>query len=66
MGKFVKKKKEGETDFKISILWLMHFGGLPPELVTCKDCADYKAGACKGGKKPVECMIEKSKKVIFF
>jgi hypothetical protein len=39
--------------------WLLHFGDLRPKEAKCEGCEDYKMRACKGGKDPRECMIEK-------
>jgi len=48
----------GEID---PLIWMMHFGGRRPDKCGCKNCADYRAGVCEGGKDPFKCMAEKSK-----
>ncbi|MDF2958184.1 MAG: hypothetical protein OD814_001806 [Candidatus Alkanophagales archaeon MCA70_species_1] len=48
----------GEID---PLIWMVHFGGRRPDKCGCKNCADYKAGVCEGGRNPFECMVEKSR-----
>lgn len=48
------------------VLWLMHFGDIPPGEATCYDCADYQAGLCKGGSLPVQCMLYKARTAKLF
>jgi len=50
--------KAGEID---PLIWMVHFGKKRPDKCGCRNCADYKAGMCTGGRDPFKCMAEKSR-----
>lgn len=45
---------------KMVVLYFIHFGNKDPDLVTCKDCCDYKLGLCFGCDDIVGCMHDKA------
>lgn len=51
---------------KAAVLYVCHFGYKQPELVTCKDCLDFKLELCSGGaSNAVYCMYDKAEKCEF-
>lgn len=45
------------------MLWTFHFPDFPDrDIPTCKNCEDYKINVCEGGRDPIECFKEKTKK----
>jgi hypothetical protein len=54
----------GEID---PVLWMVHFPEtLDNKTPTCRDCADYNAGLCSGGKEPLHCLKDYSMQATFF
>jgi len=59
-------KRNGETlvsdlDDRLVIIWLAHFADIVPfSGASCKDCASFRVKACKGGKVPEACILEKA------
>lgn len=56
-----------DVDYKVCVLYMMHFGGKDPKMVTCGDCVDYKLDLCEGGRDDEvwECMYEKAESCEF-
>lgn len=50
--------------YKAAYLYFMHFGNKRPELVTCRDCCDYRLGLClgfcSGSDGILDCMLDKA------
>lgn len=45
---------------KMAVLYFIHFGNKDLDLVTCRDCCDYKIGFCFGCDDIVGCMYDKA------
>lgn len=54
-------RKSSNIVYKIEAMYFLHFGNKNSDLVTCKDCVDYKLGICPGGADDVlSCMYDKA------